>query len=60
MLHAAAQGDAARSIYVFIKENNMNINKQDKRGGTPLHWACHSNSEMALSYILAWNPKLDI
>ena len=29
ILHVAAQGDAARSIYVFIKEKNMDINMRD-------------------------------
>ena len=38
----------------------MDINKKDHRGSTPLHWACYSESEVALSYIVAWNPKLDI
>lgn len=59
VLHVAAQGDAARSIYVFIKEKNVDINKQDFQGGTPLHWACNQNSEMALSYLLAWGPNLN-
>jgi ankyrin repeat protein len=56
----AAQGDAARSIYVFIKEKKIDINMQDRRGGSPLHWACHSNAEMALSYILALKPNINL
>ena len=36
------------------------MNKQDKRGSTPLHWACYSNSEVALSYLLSWHPELDV
>lgn len=60
MLHVASQGDAARSIYVFIKEKQMDINVRDNQGGTPLHWACHTRSEMALSYLLSFNPALDV
>lgn len=59
MLHVAAQGDAAVSLYLF-KELGLDINKKDFRDSTPLHWACYSQSEIALSYLLAWNPKLDI
>ena len=35
------------------------MNLQDKRGSTPLHWACYSNSEIALSFLLAWGPELN-
>lgn len=55
MLHVAAQGDAAPSLFYF-KQKDVDINKKDKRGSTPLHWACYSNSEIALSYLLAWGP----
>ena len=59
MIHVAAQGDAAISLYYF-KELGVDLNLQDQRGSTPLHWACYSNSEIALSYLLAWNPELNI
>ena len=59
MLHVAAQGDQANSLYYFYI-NGVNLNQQDKRGSTPLHWACYSNSEIALSYLLAWSPKMNI
>jgi len=25
---------------------------------TPLHWAIYSNSEVAMCYLLAWDPKV--
>ena len=53
MIHVAAQGDAAASLYLF-RRLKVEINLQDERGSTPLHWACYSNSEIALSYLLAW------
>ena len=32
----------------------MNLAMRDNRNSTPLHWACFSNSEVALIYILGW------
>ena len=37
----------------------MSLNDVDNRGSTPLHWACYSKSEFALSYLLAMNPCLE-
>lgn len=59
MLHVAAQGDTAPPLYLFSKILGLDINKKDKRGSTPLHWACYSQSEIAISYILAWNPDVN-
>ena len=59
MLHVAAQGDAASSLY-FFREIGLNINSQDKRGSTPIHWACFRQSEIALSYLLAWEPQINL
>ena len=38
----------------------MDINVADNRGSTPLHWACYSKAEFALSYILAMGPELEM
>lgn len=38
----------------------MDINMPDNRGSTPLHWACYSKAEYALSYILSMNPDLEL
>lgn len=35
----------------------MNIYSKDNRNSTPLHWACFSNSEVALVYLLGWYHK---
>ena len=53
MVHVAAQGDSAISIHYFTSLMKVDINQQDKRGSTPLHWACYANSEIALSYLLS-------
>lgn len=55
MLHVAAQGDAANTLYYF-KELGLDLNLVDVKGSTPLHWACYSHSEIALSYLLSWDP----
>lgn len=36
----------------------MDINMKDDKESTPLHWACYSRSEDALSYLLALGPDL--
>ena len=53
VLHLAAQGDQPLSLYYF-KSQHMDLYAPDKRLSTPLHWACFSNSEIALIYLLAW------
>ena len=46
-------------LYYFGEIKKMDINVKDNRGSTPLHWACYSRSEFALSYILAMKPNLE-
>jgi ankyrin repeat protein len=53
VLHISAQGDQPVSLYYF-KEKGMNLTSVDRRGSTPLHWACFQNSEVALIYLLGW------
>jgi palmitoyltransferase len=56
VLHVAAQGDQAISLYYF-KQRGMDLRSRDNRNSTPLHWACYSNSEIALCYLLSWQPN---
>jgi len=56
VLHIAAQGDQPISLYYF-KSLDMDIYSKDNRNSTPLHWACFSNSEVALVYLLGWYKK---
>ena len=60
VLHIAAQGDQPAPLYYFSKIKGISIDCIDKRGSTPLHWACYSKSEFALCYILALKPNLGI
>lgn len=59
VLHVAAQGDQPCPLYYFVAVKDMDINEVDNRGSSPLHWACYSKAEFALSYILAMGPSLE-
>jgi palmitoyltransferase len=37
----------------------MDINKKDKKGSTPLHWAAFSGAELSLSYIVSWDVDVN-
>ena len=51
MLHVAAQGDSASTLYLFWLLG-IDINARDKHGSSPLIWACYTQSETVLQYIL--------
>ena len=53
MLHVSAQGDQPVSLAFFL-EKGLDINSQERRGSSPLHWAAFSGSELTLNYIMAW------
>lgn len=55
-MHIAAQGDQPISLYYF-KEMNLELDSRDKRGSTPLHWACFQSSEISMLYLLEWLTK---
>ena len=59
VLHVAAQGDQPCPLYYFVAIKDMDIDETDNRGSTPLHWACYSKAEFALSYILSMQPYLE-
>ena len=59
MLHVACQGDNPAPLYLFYKQLGLDLNATDKRGSTPLLWACYSQSETALTYLLAWHPDVN-
>lgn len=59
-LHIAAQGDQPISLYYFAMMQGLDINQVDNKGSTPLHWACYQQSEFAIAYLLAMNPKLEV
>lgn len=38
----------------------MKIGSTDDTGSTPLHWACYSAAEAAVSALIAWGAELDV
>jgi ankyrin repeat protein len=59
VLHVAAQGDQPLPIYYFVRRHSMSLDDRDLKMSTPLHWACHSKSEVAMNYIMALNADLE-
>ena len=57
-MHIAAQQDQPLSIYYLWKHGKMAIDVRDDKESTPLHWACFTRSEMALTYILSFKPNI--
>jgi palmitoyltransferase ZDHHC13/17 len=57
MLHLAAQGDQAYSLTYFRSVHKLDILQRDSEHSTPLHWACFSGSDVALTYLLAWSQQ---
>ncbi len=58
LMHIAAQGDQPL-ILAYFYENGHSINKEDVKGGTPLHWAAYLGCEIAASLLLAWGAPVD-
>ena len=46
-------------MHFFIEKFGMDINVQDQKLSSPLHWAAFSANELALSYILAWGAEVN-
>lgn len=59
VIHIASQGDKVSAIYFFLKNFNFDINDEDKRNSTALHWAAYLNKEISLSYLIAWGAKVN-
>ena len=59
VLHIAAQGDQPESIIYFKEKFDMNINSKDYSGSTPVHWACHTGSELSLNFLIAFGADVN-
>ena len=57
VIHIAAQGDQPESIIYFKDKYNLNINAKDSSGSTPLHWACHTGSELSLNFLISYGVR---
>ena len=56
-LHLAAQGNFPNIIIYLIEKYGMNINSQDNKGNSGLHWAVYMNSKQAVNYLIYY--KID-
>ena len=59
MLHVSAQGDQPISLAYFLSIG-LDINSQDTRLSTPLHWAAFAGADLALSFIIAKGADVNI
>jgi len=59
VLHIAAQGDQPESIIYFKEKFGMDINIKDHSGSTPLHWACHTGSELSLNFLISYGADVN-
>ena len=62
VLHFASQGNQPNALvyyYIFHKDK-INLEKVDKGGSTPLHWACYSGSVEIAMYLINYNVSINI
>lgn len=58
LVHMAAQGDQPL-ILTYLQSKLVDICLQDKKGGTPLHWAAYMGCEITSSVLLSWNVPVN-
>ena len=59
VIHIAAQGGRVSIIHYFLENFTFDINDQDWRHSTALHWAAYLNKEITLSYLIAWGANIN-
>ena len=57
-LHLAAQGNYPNIIIYLIEKYGINVNAQDNKGNTALHWAVHMDKKQAVNYLMYY--KIDV
>ena len=60
LIHMAAQGNNPNIIIFFKEKYNFNIYKKDLNGNTPLHWACYSNAENSINFLLSFISDVNV
>lgn len=58
LLHMAAQGDRPNTM-LYLHNRRFDLNAQDAKLSTPLHWAAYAASEKVAEYLLA-QPDIQI
>ena len=59
-LHLAAQGNFPNIIIYLIEKYGMNINSQDNKGNSALHWAVYMNKYQAIDYLIFYNIDINL
>jgi len=55
LVHIAAQGDQPTSIVYLREKYNFNLENQDKKGSTPLHWSIFTGSAGAFKFLISYD-----
>ena len=61
VIHYAAQGNQPNSLVYFyiFHRNKINLEKKDKFGSTPLHWASYSSAAEMAMYLIYFNANIN-
>lgn len=61
VIHYAAQGNKPNSLvyYYLFHKNEIDLEKTDNGGSTPLHWASYSSSVEMAMYLLSYGVKIN-
>lgn len=59
VMHMCAEGNQSAMMIYFIHYYAQDIVAIDEYGSTPLHWACYSGAEEAVSFLLSFNPDIN-
>ena len=60
VLHMSSQGDRPNLLIYFKDKYHFNINQTDFEGNSPLHWACHTNAENSINFLLSWMDNINL
>ena len=59
-LQFAAQGNQAAVITYLLDVHNFDIDEVDAKKNSSLHWATYNSNELALSFLLARKPNVNL
>ena len=60
VMHMAAMGNKPSLLIYFKEKYKMDILDNDNGLNTPLHWACTTNSEDSINFLLSWIDDINI